>query len=113
MKKAIQKQVNREVEAYVFRYSYRALHQFGSERLRNCNAVVIFLEDILTGEVIFALQSYDTIVAVIDGREAYDFLRYVYGYTATSAQHIAKFFHDYAWERGNRASLIEHTWRPV
>lgn len=39
------------------------------------------------------LLSYDTIVCVINRNNmiAYDFLRYVYGYTATSAQHITKF----------------------
>ena len=39
------------------------------------------------------LKSYNTIVAVYDSEknELYDVLRYVYGYTATSAKHIAKF----------------------
>lgn len=39
------------------------------------------------------LKSYDTIVAVFDHYHfrLFDVLRYVYGYTATSAQHIAKF----------------------
>lgn len=39
------------------------------------------------------LKSYSTIIAVYDGEQdiLYDGLRYVYGYTATSAQHIAKF----------------------
>lgn len=40
-----------------------------------------------------ALISYNTEVACIDMRTGicYDYLRKVYGYTATSAQHIAKF----------------------
>ena len=39
------------------------------------------------------LMSYNTIVAVYSliDYSLYDFLRYVYGYTATSTQHIAKF----------------------
>lgn len=39
------------------------------------------------------LRSYATIVAVYspDEKTVYDFLRLVYGYTSTSAQHIAKF----------------------
>lgn len=43
------------------------------------------------------LKSYNTIVAAIghDDNICYDFLRMVYGYTATSAQHISKFMHDY------------------
>lgn len=43
------------------------------------------------------LRSYNTIVAAIDTTTGicYDFLRKVYGYTATSAQHISKFKRDY------------------
>lgn len=39
------------------------------------------------------LRSYSTIVAVYNvyTDDLFDFLRLVYGYTATSAQHIAKF----------------------
>ena len=41
----------------------------------------------------YVLQSYNTIVAFIDKttNTLYDVLRYVYGYTATSGKHIAKF----------------------
>ena len=46
---------------------------------------------------VYVLKSYNTLVAMIDeSGVCYDFLRYVYGYTATSAQHISKFFKDYA-----------------
>lgn len=60
-------------------------------RLRACNAVVWETEHW------YLLQSYATFVAAIDKETGimYDFLRYVYGYTATSAQHIAKFAADY------------------
>ena len=70
---------------------YDALRQRGNmprmERLYRCNAVMIEC-----GEYVL-LRSYNTIVAAYDvSTDAmYDFLRYVYGYTATSAQHIAKF----------------------
>lgn len=60
-------------------------------RLRSCQAYVANIDNISV------LRSYDTIIAVIDYTTdtLYDFLRYVYGYTATSSQHIAKFDHDY------------------
>lgn len=61
-------------------------------RLRTCNATVY------ENDRYIVLISYTTTVAFIDKLEhkAYDILRLVYGYTATSAQHIAKFFSDYA-----------------
>ena len=61
-------------------------------RLRTCNATVY------ENERYIVLISYTTTVAFIDkqDRRAFDILRLVYGYTATSAQHIAKFFNDYA-----------------
>ena len=61
-------------------------------RLRTCKASVY------ENERYIALVSYTTTVAFIDKRErkAYDILRLVYGYTSSSAQHIAKFFNDYA-----------------
>ena len=56
----------------------------------------------------FILRSYNTLVAVIDKSTGtcYDVLRMVYGYTATSAQHIAKFTNDYGI--GKR-----YTWRDI
>ena len=43
------------------------------------------------------LVSYNTFVAAVDSNgNGYDFLRFVFGYTATSAKHISKFFHRYA-----------------
>ena len=60
-------------------------------RLRSCSACVL-----ATGNY-YLLKSYRTIVAAIDADgNVYDFLRYVYGYTSTSAQHIAKFRNDYS-----------------
>ena len=63
----------------------------GYHQLRRCNAHVMKTAHFLV------LQSYNTIVAAIDGDgNLYDFLRYVYGYSASSAQHIAKFYHGYS-----------------
>ena len=43
------------------------------------------------------LRSYATIIAFIEKQTGkfYDVLRYVYGYTATSCKHIAKFKSEY------------------
>lgn len=64
------------------------------KRLRYCTAVVY------TTENFYILRSYNTIVAAIDrcNKRGADVLRCVYGYTATSAQHIRKFFNDYGAE---------------
>lgn len=70
-------------------------------RLRYCNACVWETEHF------YILQSYATMVAAIDKESGvmFDFLRYVYGYTATSAQHIAKFYTDYG-------ATSRYTYRP-
>lgn len=53
-------------------------------RLRTCKATVY------DSEYYLVLQSYNTLVAIIDKEDMtlYDFSRYVYGYTATTSQHI-------------------------
>lgn len=60
-------------------------------RLRSCAAWVYETKNY------WILKSYNTVVSVTskDTGICYDVLRIVYGYTATSAQHIAKFAHDY------------------
>lgn len=70
-----------------------------SVKLRNCSAQVYF------GLGGIYLKSYRTIIAYIPDNDSicYDFLRYVYGYTATSAQHIAKFATDY-----NAVSILSY-----
>ncbi len=74
-------------------------------RLRTCNAHVYETSHFTV------LRSYNTIVAAVYHRTTsaapvfIDFLRLVYGYTSTSAQHIAKFKHDY-YRFG-----FEYTWR--
>ena len=64
------------------------------EKFRHCNATVGKI-----GRYIY-LRSYDTIVAFLDleTQTLYDILRTEYGYTATSAQHIAKFRSDYGYD---------------
>ena len=66
-------------------------------RLRSCSAYVAETKDF------FILKSYNTIVAFINkySGQKFDFLRYVYGYTSTSAQHISKFFREYGDFRVN------------
>lgn len=72
-----------------------------SERLNSCQAWWY-----KTGGYVF-LVSYNTCVAFIDHKgNMYDILRLVYGYTVTSAKHIAKF-------RNKFRHVSEHTWREV
>lgn len=61
------------------------------KRLRSCNVYVYETPSL------YVLRSYNTVVAIIDKNTdtCYDFLRGVYGYTRTSAQHISKFDKDY------------------
>ena len=61
------------------------------ERLRTCTAWVEETPNY------YRLRSYRTLIAVIakDTDTLFDCLRTVYGYTATSAQHISKFEKDY------------------
>lgn len=109
MKKAEQKAINSAVEtAYNNFFSGFASSNYirnctleNGARLRNCNAHVgRFGKGIV-------LVSYRTIVAIIDNDGiCYDFLRKVYGYTASSAKQIAKFAEDY-----NATKVL--TWREV
>ena len=74
--------------------------------LRHCNATVLHYK-VYDGDV-YLLKSYTTIVAMVDEvGDGIDFLRYVYGYTSTSAQHIRKFFDDYCNENADI-----YTYRP-
>ena len=72
------------------------------KRLRTCTAYVYETDSY------YILKSYSTVVAFIRKYdfECFDILRKVYGYTATSAQHIAKFKHDYH-------AVSTQTWREV
>lgn len=66
-------------------------HILSVKCFRRCNAYVYETENY------YILKSYSSFVAFLrkaDG-ECFDILRNVYGYTATSAQHIAKFKKEY------------------
>lgn len=92
MKKAEQLAINARVakEAANFMNESNLYGVQFISRLRSCSA------EVLASDSYYALRSYSTIVALIDSEgTCYDFLRDVYGYTATSAQHINKFAHDY------------------
>lgn len=120
-KKELQEQENAEALYY-----WNSLHIADSSeavQLRSCKAWIIPADldipfvDIATGEFtheykgVCVLCSYNTPVALIirypDGEcIGVDMLRYEYGYTFTSAQHISKFFHD-------MGVTIRYTWREV
>lgn len=93
MTKKEQLEINEKVDEICEEIYNLDMHERASEwkRLRTCSAYVCKLGSF------YILKSYRTIVAVIDTRDdtCYDFLRKVYGYTSTSAQHVAKFRHDY------------------
>lgn len=69
------------------------------QRLYNCNAKYAVFAEREDKTHWIALRSYNTVVCVAcydtDHKRLiiYDVLRWVYGYTATSAHHIAKFRH--------------------
>ena len=64
-----------------------ASHYSGEVRLDYCTATVFSYGGY------YWLRSYNTVIAVYDPNRdmTFDMLRYVYGYTATSAKHVAKF----------------------
>ena len=110
MKKSEQLAINEQVLTLVHDFNTTNNYTGNFKRLRSCSAEVAPVIDAETGELLYyVLRSYRTIVAAIDVRTdtLYDFLRYVYGYTATSAQHIAKFDKDYGrgkWGCANRVT---------
>lgn len=100
MKKELQVKINRicieqidKFNNYLDSLTAEQIDSVKVKKFRNCNARVVIYDKY------YLLISYNTRVALIDRAtgEAYDFLRYVYGYTATSAMHINKFFKDYTW----------------
>ena len=94
MNKKLQIMANNEVLAAIGRYNEEIKHcTLGKgKRLRTCNAYVYETPSF------YVLRSYNTVVAIIEKSTdtCYDFLRGVYGYTHTSAQHISKFDKDYS-----------------
>lgn len=93
MSKKEQALINEKVIAMVDKYNEEVkkngLHH--GKRLRTCQAYVYETPSF------YVLRSYDTVVAIIEKSTdtCYDFLRSVYGFTNTSAQHISKFDKDY------------------
>ena len=93
MKKAEQTIMNQKAE----RIFDNAMNEYyndkpiNSKRLRTCSAFVYETKNY------YLLESYRTFIAAIEKRTdtLSDVLRIVYGYTATSAQHISKFEKDY------------------
>lgn len=109
LSKKAQIEANKEVLVVVDRYNEEVkgtlLHH--GTRLRTCQAYVYETPSF------YVLRSYNTVVAIIEKSSdtCYDFLRKVYGYTSTSAQHISKFDHDYG--RGTRGCKERVTYREV
>ena len=107
--KKAQLEANKEVMGAVDRYNAEVkenvLHH--GTRLRTCQAMVYETSSF------YVLRSYNTVVAIIEKKTdtCYDFLRYVYGYTSTSAQHISKFDKDYG--RGKWGCKERVTYREV
>ena len=113
MKKSEQLAINEQVLTLVNDFNTTNNYTGNFKRLRSCSAEVAPVIDAETGELLYyVLRSYHTIVAAIDVRTdtLYDFLRYVYGYTSTSAKHISKFDKEYGmgkWGCTNRVTYRE------
>ena len=95
MKKQEQKQTNSMCDT-LWSEAMQELNESGiryddCKRLKSCQAYVYETENF------FILRSYSTMIAAIDKKTdtLIDVLRGVYGYTSTSAQHIAKFGRTY------------------
>lgn len=108
MKKEEQVKVNKVCEK-VFSVAIDEMRDSVKEctRLRSCQAHVYETNHF------YVLRSYNTLIACISKRTdtLYDMLRHEYGYTNTSAQHIAKFNSDYC--RGYWGCERRLTWRSV
>lgn len=109
LNKKAQIESNKKVLSAVYRYNEEVkgtiLHH--GTRLRTCQAYVYETPSF------YVLRSYNTVVAIIEKSSdiCYDFLRAVYGYTNTSAQHISKFDKDYG--RGVYGCKERVTYREV
>lgn len=107
MKKKLQVAMNNRVlDAYNW-YKENAMPVGEPKRLDSCQAWIQYIASKHTGEIVGTqLISYNTVVAFTVHETVYDVLRYVYGYTATSARHIAKYRH-------STFHVEEETYRPV
>ena len=102
MKKDEQIKINNEVVSAIIELNMYKEHVINNIRLNKCKAYIKETENY------YLLFSYDNFVAFINKSEniCYDILRLVYGYTSTSAQHIAKFRKAYG-------AVDTLTYRPV
>lgn len=104
-KMSVQSQVEIQTKISTMLTELNALKKnaYYSRKLRSCQANVVFTENYIV------LVSYQTPVAFIDCNNdtLYDVLRIVYGYTSTSAQHIAKFRSDYRSYFNNEVRYYE------
>ena len=102
MRKQEQLGINAAVEAKVEEINKELSGVKDLGQLRSCSARVGETENF------YILRSYRTIIAAIDKRDdtLVDFLRLVYGYTATSAQHISKFSKDYGRGTWGAANVL-------
>ena len=110
---------NKVVDLIEKNVTYNHILRQPCKRLRTCQAWVYTLNftDKESGKyfTVHALRSYNTIIAfaVYDRNEDKmffaDILRRVYGYTATSVQHISKFKRDYSLHIPEKN--IYYTWR--
>lgn len=117
MKAKNMKQYNQELENITAKAIFNSacneldvMREYNYKRLRSCTAWVFETENF------YVLKSYNTFIAAIDKRTSFcvDVLRYVYGYTSTSAQHISKFFSDYTFTIGKwRSDLKIYTYRDI
>lgn len=105
MKKAEQAIMNQKAEQ-IFTAAVNELNNVNSiisrKPLRTCSATVIETNNY------YLLRSYNTYIAAIEKKTDIlsDVLRIVYGYTATSAQHISKFEKDYCAGKWNCAERL-------
>lgn len=108
----MRKQEQLKINSFIEEVWNQAISEFHNEygtvecvRLRSCKAWVFETTHY------YFLQSYNTLVACIDKEQdtLVDVLRLVYGYTSTSAHHIAKFNHDYS--KGKWGCEGRITWR--
>lgn len=108
MRKQEQENINNECLKAIEKFNtLNDKEYFNRQRLDYCSAYTYETENYIV------LISYHTLIAFIEKstHTLYDVLRYVYGYTATSAKHISKFrrFNKIgAWEYGR-----ELTYRPI
>lgn len=88
MKKQEQKEMNEYVLNFIEIFNEKDEKPISVRRFDYCQAQIIETESY------YVLRSYQSLVAVFSKKTniGYDFLRYVYGYTASSAKHISKFF---------------------